>query len=251
MPTTVIKIGGNELDKPAFVKQAAEAIAKLQREQACIVVHGGGAAISRMLERLGIKPQFKENGQRLTDDDTMEVVEFILSGHVNKFLVTALLEAGVDAMGLSGVDRRLLWAEPFAADLDWVGRVVDVRTEVLTDLLDKGVVPVVAPPSNGDAGRYNVNADVAAGAISGALQADKVIFVTNVPGVKVDGEVATLLTEAEVQSLVQQGVIYGGMIPKTEAALSALAQGAQSAVITNLDGLTAGTGTVLINGKKT
>lgn len=247
MNVTVIKIGGNDLADAQFVQQVSTTITQLQQEKPCVIVHGGGAAISNMLERLGIAPQFNANGHRITDDATMEVVEAVLSGRVNKQLVTALLDAGLDAIGLSGVDRGLMRAEPFAEDMGRVGRIVKVRAEVITDLTKRNIVPVIAPPSNGESGRFNINADVAAGAIGGALRAERVIFVTNVSGVKANGAIIPELTAGEVNNLIADGTIYGGMIPKTEAALAALAQGARSAVITNIDGLSAGTGTVLIN----
>lgn len=250
MKTTLVKIGGNELDDPQFVRQAATAIHAISQHDHCVVVHGGGAVISRMLERLGIEPKFSPSGQRVTDVPTMEVVEFILCGQVNKMLVTALLDTGVDAMGISGIDRRLMWAEQLSEEIERLGRVANVRPEVITDLFAQGIVPVVAPPSNGPDGRYNINADSAAGAIGGALQADRVIFVTDVPGVKANGSIIPELVPVEVEALKADGTIYGGMIPKTEAALSALQQGARSAVITNVDGLAAGTGTVLINEEK-
>lgn len=241
----VIKIGGNDLDKPGFIPDLALAVAQAQQRGPCVLVHGGGQAISRLQERLGIAPVYV-NGQRVTDAATLEVTEMVLSGSVNKQLTRALLKAGVDALGMSGVDRGLLAVQPWSADMGLVGRIVQVRAEVLLDLCAQGVVPVISPISTGPEGGYNVNADHAAGAIAAALRADHVVFVTNVPGVKIGAEVAQHLSAADAQSLIAQGVITGGMIPKVNAALGAVASGASKAVITDLPGLAAGTGTEFV-----
>jgi len=240
----LVKLGGNELAKPDFVSRFAETIAHMQTQKPCIVVHGGGTTISGMLRSIGLDPTFNQNGQRVTDPPTMEIVELVLSGGINKLLVRALVRQNIDALGLSGVDRGLITVEPWSEDMGLVGRVVHVRSEILLDLCNQGVVPVISPVSLGPKGTYNVNADHAAGAIAGAVNAQKAIFITNVPGVKINDDVAASLTVDEVKALTAAGTIYGGMIPKTEAALNAVAQGAQSAVITNLPGLEAGTGTV-------
>ncbi len=241
----VIKVGGNDLEQPGFVEALAGTVAALQQQTPCIVVHGGGRAINQMQARLGLEPVYI-NGQRVTDDASLAVAEMMLSGTVNKQITLALLEAGVDALGLSGVDRGLLRVEPWSPEMGRVGRIVAVRADVLLSLCEQGVVPVVSPISMGPGGRYNVNADHAAGAIAAALHAAHAAFVTNVPGVQVNGQVAPALTVAEAQELIRQGVISGGMIPKVNAALAAIASGVPKAVITNLPGLSAGTGTVFV-----
>lgn len=241
----VIKIGGNDLEQPGFVDELAAAVAALHAQTPCILVHGGGRTISRLQQQLGLEPVYF-NGQRVTDDASLEVVEMALSGKVNKQLTLALLHAGVDALGISGVDRGLLRVEPWAADMGRVGRIVSVRADVLQGLCDQGVVPVVSPISMGADGRYNVNADHAAGAIAAALRAEYATFLTNVPGVQVGAQVAPYLTVGETETLIAQGVINGGMIPKVNAALAAIAGGVQKAMITNLSGLSAGTGTVFV-----
>src|SRR5690606_1540873 len=139
------------------------------------------------------------------------------SGRVNKQLVLALLRAGVDAAGLSGVDRGLLTVEPWAPDMGRVGRIVSVRTGPLFDLCAQGVVPVISPSSAGPGGTYNVKGDHAAGAIAAARQAAHATFVTNVPGVRIGDRIAPALSVAEAESLIAQGVITGGMIPKVQA----------------------------------
>lgn len=242
----VIKIGGNDLEHPGFTDDLARTVAALHAHTPCVLVHGGGRTVSRYQERLGLEPVYV-NGQRVTDDASLEVVEMALSGLVNKQLTLALLRAGVDALGISGVDRGLLRVEPWSADMGRVGRIVAVRADVLQDLCDQGVVPVVSPISMGsDGGRYNVNADHAAGAIAAALQAEHATFLTNVPGVQVGAQVTPYLTVSEAETLIAQGVINGGMIPKVNAALAAVAGGVQKAIITNLPGLSAGTGTVFV-----
>jgi acetylglutamate kinase len=170
----------------------------------------------------------------------------MLSGKVNKALTLALLRAGVDALGMSGVDRGLLQVEPWSADMGRVGRIVNVRADVLRDLCAQGVVPVVSPISMGAEGSYNVNADHAAGAIAAAVTAAHATFLTNVPGVQVNGGVAATLSVAEAHDLIAQNVITGGMIPKVTAALDAVAKGVRQAIITDLAGLSAGTGTVFV-----
>lgn len=248
MPDTlpvVVKIGGNEMDRPGFFDQLAQAVAGLQQRTPCILVHGGGRAINRLQERLGLQAIYHD-GQRVTDEAALEAVEMVLSGVINKQIVLALLRAGVDAAGLSGVDRGLLTVEPWSPDLGRVGRVVHVRTAPLFELCAQNVVPVVSPISAGPGGTYNVNADHAAGAIAAALHAAHAAFVTNVPGVRVGGTIAPTLSIVEAEDLIAQGVISGGMIPKVQAALAAVAQGVRQAVITDLPGLAAGTGTVFV-----
>jgi acetylglutamate kinase len=239
----VIKIGGNDLEQPGFIDELARSVAALQQQTPCILVHGGGQAINRMQKQLGLEPVYV-NGQRVTDDASLAVAEMMLSGAVNKELTMALLRAGVDALGLSGVDRGLLRVEPWGENMGRVGRIVNVRADVLLGLCEQGVVPVVSPISLGPDGRYNVNADHAAGAIAATLHAAHATFLTNVPGVKIGAEVAPYLTVAQAQELIAQGVITGGMIPKVHAALAAIASGVQKAIITDLPGLSAGTGTV-------
>lgn len=241
----VIKIGGNDLEKPGFIDDLAQATAALHAHTPCILVHGGGQAINRLQERLGIQPVYVQ-GQRVTDSATLEAAEMMLSGVVNKQLTLALLRHGVDALGMSGVDRGLLQVEPWSADMGLVGRIVHVRAEVLFDLCGQGVVPVISPISMGPEGRYNVNADHAASAIAAALRAAYATFVTNVPGVKIGPDVVHSLSVQQAHDLIDQGIISGGMIPKVNAALDAIASGVCKAVITDLPGLLAGTGTEFV-----
>lgn len=246
-PGLVIKVGGNELDDPAFMEGFVAAVAGL-RDQGVVVVHGGGKGIGRLQKRLGLEPRFIE-GLRVTDAPSLEAAQMVLSGQVNKRLVARLVSAGVPAVGLSGVDGGLLRVEKLhhpAGDLGLVGHIVKVNTELLAGLLGQGVVPVISPISLGlDGQTYNVNADHAALAVAQAMNAASAIFVTNVPGVLREGQVISHIGAGQAEALITEGIIAGGMIPKVRSALEAVAAGVGQAVITNFAGLQAGSGTVI------
>lgn len=243
----VIKIGGNELDDPNFVDQIGQAIAALPEPP--ILVHGGGKEIRELQKRLGVEPQYID-GLRVTDAASLSIVKMVLAGRINKQLVASLLAAGVDAFGMSGVDRSSIKAEKLLhprGDLGQVGRVVAVRTEVFRRFLDDGVTPVLSPICYGpDGSIFNVNADHVAQAVAIALQADSLVFVSNVPGVLQAGQLLPHLTSLEVEQLIQEKVIVDGMIPKVRSALEAVNGGVAAVKITNLDGLKAGTGTTIV-----
>jgi acetylglutamate kinase len=245
MTTLVLKIGGNELDDTAFVAELARVVARMRPPP--VLVHGGGKEIGAIQRALGGEPRFV-GGLRVTDEAALQAAEMVLCGSVSTRLVAALIAAGADAQGISGVDRALIRVEPARhpeGDLERVGRPVAVRAEVLRGLLDAAVVPVVAPISLGPGGTYNVNADEAAGALAAALGDAEVVFVTNVPGVMAEGAVAPQLSRAQIAELIADGTISGGMVPKVRAALTALDAGVRSARITNLAGLGQRTGTVI------
>ena len=248
-PYKIIKIGGNELFSPEFIRGLSSAIKEEQKTHACILVHGGGRAIDELMEKLQIEPHYI-NGQRITDKATLEIAEMVLSGKINKELVFELTVAGLEAIGLSGVDRKLLQVEPWGQEMHLVGRIVKVRDELLAEYCTQGVIPVISPISIGSAGKYNVNADHAAGMIAGALKAEEVVFITNVTGVLVDENVVTQLFDTEVRALIRKSTIQGGMIPKVNAALDALKFGARSAIIINLAGFRKHTGTTIIKKRK-
>lgn len=244
MTILVLKIGGNELDDATFVTNLARTVAQMRQPPA--LVHGGGKEIGMIQRALGGEPRFVA-GLRVTDDTALRAAEMVLCGMVSTRLVAALIAAGVDAIGISGVDRGLIRVEKQKhpdGDLGRVGRPVAVRAEVLRELLANNVTPVIAPISLGPDGPYNVNADEAAGAVAGALGDAEVVFVTNVPGVLVDGALAPRLSAAQVAALIADGTISGGMIPKVQAALAALNAGVYTARITNLAGLNDG-GTII------
>ena len=252
MDCIVLKVGGNELDDPAFVDGLIDAVRTLWRQHAVAVVHGGGKAIARLQERLCLTPRFVE-GLRVTDDESLDVAEMVLSGWVNKRLVGRLVAEQVPAMGLSGVDNGLFRVAKMAHrehDLGWVGEVVDTQTTDLSALLERGITPVISPISLGvDGHTYNVNADHAAAALSCALAANELAFVSNVPGVLPagGGECIPLLDDAQVASLIEDGTISGGMVPKVRSALSALEAGVPRVRITNLPGLCTDGGTCFVN----
>ncbi|HVS62776.1 MAG TPA: acetylglutamate kinase [Thermoanaerobaculia bacterium] len=232
----VVKYGGHSMT-PEGEGTLIEDVALLHRAGVRVVlVHGGGPEISELLERLGVPGRFVD-GLRVTDEPTMRVVEMVLGGGINKRLVGRLQAFGARAVGLSGKDGDLLQAVPHErAELGLVGRVAAVDTGVLTTLLDGGFVPVIAPLARGAGGvTYNVNADLAAAAIAGALEAEKFLLLTDVPGVlDVRREPPSLLSElrpGEARTLIAEGVISRGMIPKVESCLSAIDRGVRSAHI--------------------
>ncbi len=241
----VVKVGGNDLEDPGFVAGLVQAVAAMHRHTPCVLVHGGGRAINRVQHQLGLNPVYR-NGQRVTDEAALAVAEMVLSGLVNKKLTLALLQAGVDALGVSGVDRGLLQVESWSPEMGRVGRIVAVRSEVLLEWCAQGVVPVISPISLGPNGQYNVNADHAAGAIAAALHAARATFVTNVPGVLIGQQLVPNLSVTEAKELIEREVITGGMIPKVHAALAAVQAGVHRAVITDLAGLATGSGTVFV-----
>lgn len=242
----VFKIGGNQLDDPAFIAAAANVIKHLPEPP--VIVHGGGKGIKTLQQKLGIQTQFV-GGLRVTDAATLEVVMMVLCGQANLSLVAALINAGLDAQGFNGADRGLLRAQPMThpdGDLGRVGKISAVRADVIREALAAQVIPVIAPVSLGeDGGFYNVNADQAAGAIAAALGAAQVTFLTDVAGVLHDGKVIDHITQTRAHDLITAGVIKDGMAVKLGAALDALSAGVKQAMITNLDGLTNNVGTVV------
>ncbi len=245
----IIKIGGNELSDPGFVNTLAQNIARMQVEAAepLVIVHGGGRAIAEMQAKLGLKV-VKVDGLRVTDLESLSIAQMVLSGHSNKIVVKALLEAGLDALGVSGVDGGILRCrkKQYAnVDLGFVGEIVQVRADLLQQFADLGITTVLSPISLGlDGLIYNVNADEAASAVALATGASELDFVSNVPGILRDGTVIPMLTATETEQLIVDGIISGGMIPKARAALEALDQGVVQIRIVNLAGLAAAGGTL-------
>ena len=242
----VLKIGGNEIGDPAFLKRLAETVANM--DEPTVIVHGGGRAITDMQARLGLK-SVKIDGLRVTDAESLTISQMVLSGHANKTIVVALLAAGVQAVGLSGVDGGLLRCvkkQHPAADLGYVGQIVEVYPQIILSLVAQGITPVISPISLGIEGQvYNVNADEAAGALAAAVQARMLSFISNVPGVldRNDKPIPEL-TSTESEILIQSGIIRDGMVPKVQAALDVIDQGVPYARIVNLSGLPAGQGTL-------
>lgn len=243
----VLKIGGNELDDPEFIKGLVPAVKTLPETP--VLVHGGGKEIRQLQERLGVTPQYID-GLRVTDEESLALVTMVLTGRINKRLVAAFQAGGVEAFGMSGIDRAAIQAEKLehpGGDLGQVGRVVAVRAGIFKRLLEDGVMPVLSPLCYGpDGSMFNVNADHVALALARELQAETLTFVSNVPGV-LDGEGAVLarLTPAEVEGLIAAGTIGQGMVPKVRSAVEAVAEGVGAVRITDLAGLKAGTGTII------
>ncbi len=242
--TVVVKYGGNAMgDEEAALDFARDVVMLKQSGLNPIVVHGGGPQIGKMLERLGVKSEFR-NGLRVTNAATIEVVEMVLSGTVNKQMVGWINHVGGKAIGLCGKDGNMVQARKLEKrdeqgnliDLGFVGDPEVVNREVLDDIIKSDLIPVIAPVATSKTGEtYNVNADTFAGAIAGAMRAKRLLLLTDVPGV-LDGNKNLLseLTVSQTKLLMEQGVITGGMIPKVETCFYALEKGVEAVVI--LDG---------------
>ncbi len=246
--TVVIKYGGHAMVDEALSDAFARDVVLLKHLGANpIVVHGGGPQIAKLLERLGIQSEFRD-GLRVTDDATMEAVEMVLSGPINKSIVRAINAAGGKAVGLSGADGDLMRVTKATrttrdesseiekvVDLGYVGEPDKIDISVLNALMqsEKAIIPVIAPVGVGEDGRrYNVNADSAAGAVAAALQAKRLLLLTDVPGVlDKSGELIREIRRDRVDSLMEDGTITGGMIPKLETAAKAVNMGVGGAVI--------------------
>ncbi len=247
--TFVIKYGGHAMGSEELSKSFAQDVVLLKQVGINpIVVHGGGPQIGRMLERLAIKSEFID-GLRVTDKAAVEIVEMVLSGTINKEIVTAINQAGGLGVGISGKDGHLIEAKKLerkvkdpdshierVLDLGFVGEPVKVNTRVLNEITESGMIPVVAPIGLDDKGNtYNINADTAAGALAAALNARKLMMLTDVSGVlDKDGTLISELNEAEAQKLIDNGAITGGMIPKLETCMNAITRPSATAHI--LDG---------------
>ena len=220
----VVKIGGSTLGSH---DTTMEDLVALQKEgRTLVVVHGGGDAINQWLSRQGLSPKF-EKGLRVTDHETLKVVVAVLAGLVNKELVSAVQSLGGRAMGLSGIDGGFIEARIKDAELGYVGEVVQINPEPIEAILKGGYIPVIAPLGFGIKGEkgeiLNVNADTAAGEIAAALGAERLIFLTDVPGIlDSSGKSMPRLSADDASSLIGSGVVSGGMIPKVEACLRAL-----------------------------
>ena len=237
--TVVVKFGGNAMVDAALARQFADDIVLLHAVGLrIVVVHGGGPQISEAMARFGKVPEFRE-GQRVTDAETLEIVRMVLVGKVGRDIVSSINVHGPLAVGISGEDAGLIAAEARDPELGFIGDVVSVNPTIVERLLAEHLIPVVSTIGSDAAGQaYNINADAVAGALAGALGAEKVLYLTDVAGVMRDlHDPSTLMTEltpSQIRDLIAQGVIDGGMIPKTEACITALDRGAKAAHL--LDG---------------
>ncbi|MCZ0811480.1 MAG: acetylglutamate kinase [Pseudomonadota bacterium] len=232
----VIKLGGNAMGSDEAMDTFARDVVLMQQVGVNpVIVHGGGPMINQMLDKLDIKSDFV-GGKRVTDEATIEVVEMVLSGLVNKRIVQAINAQGGKAVGLSGKDASLITCDPADPALGLVGNPSEIDTSILHTLFNDDAIPVIAPLGAGRNGEtFNINGDTAAGAIAAALKADRLLLLTDIDGVRDDsGEVVTELTADQIRQMTREGTISGGMIPKTETALAAIDGGVRAVVI--LDG---------------
>ena len=229
----VIKLGGHAMIDIAALKSfARDVVLMKQCNVNPIIVHGGGPMINSMLERMEIKSKFYQ-GKRITTKEIMEVVEMVLSGTVNKTIVSALNEEGGKAVGLSGKDSSLLLCEQDGNDLGLVGAIKSVNPEVLHSFINGDFIPVIAPIGFGeDSQTYNINGDTVAGAIASSLSADRLLLLTDVEGVKnEEGVLIPQLSPFEAMKLIKKGTISDGMIPKVNTSLDAIENGVRASVI--------------------
>ena len=232
----VIKLGGHAMVSDEALETFARDVV-LMRQVGInpVIVHGGGPMINSMLDKLNIESEFID-GKRVTDSETISVVEMVLSGNVNKKIVQAINKQGGRAVGLSGKDAKLINCVQDKPELGLVGTPKDVNPEVILNLFENDMIPVIAPlGSSIDGETLNINGDTVSGAIAAALKADRLLLLTDVSGVQdKDGSIITELNSNHIKNWINDGIISGGMIPKTETALMALEGGVRGVVI--LDG---------------
>jgi len=228
----VIKYGGAAMEEESLKKEFAKDVALLKYVGINpVIVHGGGPMIGRLLKDLQIPTRFV-NGLRVTDEKTLEVAEMVLSGLVNKEIVKNINDMGGKAIGLSGKDGRLLMAKQVEnKEVGLVGEITSVDVAIIKDISRHGYIPVIAPIADGVDGRaYNINADTAAGSIASALSAEKFILLTDVEGVMgADGKLISVLKRSEIEKLIDDNVVTGGMIPKVTCCTDALKGGVREA----------------------
>lgn len=238
--TFVIKYGGSIMDNEVAKKTFVEDLTLMTSVGIkVVIVHGGGPEINKWLKRTGIQSKFIK-GLRVTDSATMEIVEMVLSGNINKRLSSSLSIRGLNAIGISGKDSNLIQAKKkfifednYKFDIGFVGDIVDINTTILFNLLKSNYIPVISPiGSDKEGNSYNINADYAAAFISGALKAEKLLIMTDIDGVYTDiTDPSTLLpsiTVEETKEFIEKGIIYGGMIPKLECCVAAINKGTKN-----------------------
>ncbi|MFL2806714.1 MAG: acetylglutamate kinase [Paracoccaceae bacterium] len=229
----VIKLGGHAMtDLTAMKSFARDIVLMKQCNVNPIIIHGGGPMINATLAKLDITSSFHE-GKRITTEEIMEVVEMVLSGKVNKSIVSALNEQGGKAVGLSGKDSSLIYCEQDTPELGCVGKIMEINPEVLNSFIDSDFIPVVAPIGYGNNSKtYNINGDTVAGALASSLSADRLLLLTDVEGVKSsEGNLIPQLDPMRARKLIKDGVISEGMIPKVNTSLDAIENGVRASVI--------------------
>ncbi|OFR66738.1 acetylglutamate kinase [Neisseria sp. HMSC069H12] len=234
----VIKYGGNAMTEPALKEGFARDVVLLKLIGLHpVIVHGGGPQINEMLEKVGKKGEFVQ-GMRVTDSETMDIVEMVLGGHVNKEIVSMLTTFGGRAVGITGRDNHFIKAEKLlidtpeqnGVDIGQVGTVADIDTRLVEGLVERGCIPVIAPVGVGQNGEaFNINADLVAGKLAEKLQAEKLLMMTNIPGVlDKEGKLLTTLTPSRIDELIEDGTLYGGMLPKIASAVEAAKSGVKA-----------------------
>ena len=232
----VVKYGGNAMINEDLKEQVMEDITLLHLIGVKVVlVHGGGPEISSLMNKIGLQPTFVD-GLRVTDKETVDVVQMVLAGKINKSLVRYLESKGGKAMGISGIDGKLIVAKKKSEALGYVGEIEKINIKPVFDLLEKGYIPVVSTIATGEDGEtYNINGDTAAAYLAGALSAKRLIMMTDICGVLRDkDDPSTLIPEikiSEAESLYESGVISGGMIPKVDCCITAIKQGVKRVII--------------------
>jgi acetylglutamate kinase len=231
--TIVIKLGGHAMTAKSSMDNFARDIVLIKQ---CgvnpVIVHGGGPMINKVLSDLKIQSQFAD-GKRITDNKTMEVVEMVLSGNINKSIVNAINNQGGKGVGLSGKDANMIQCEQDNPKLGFVGKIMNINTDIVQNFLKSDFIPVIAPIGFGVKGEtFNINGDTAAGAIASGLLADRLLLLTDVVGVKdSDNKLIHQLTIEEARSLIDGGIINSGMIPKVNTSIKAIEEGVRASVI--------------------
>lgn len=235
----VIKYGGNAMTEPALKEGFARDVVLLKLIGLHpVIVHGGGPQINEMLEKVGKKGEFVQ-GMRVTDSETMDIVEMVLGGHVNKEIVSMITTFGGRAVGITGRDNHFIikaekllidTPEQKGVDIGQVGTVADIDTRLVEGLVERGCIPVIAPIGVGQNGEaFNINADLVAGKLAEKLQAEKLLMMTNIPGVlDKEGKLLTTLTPSRIDELIEDGTLYGGMLPKIASAVEAAKSGVKA-----------------------
>ena len=234
--TVVVKYGGNAMTSDTLKEQVMEDLVLLRLVGVRVVlVHGGGPDVSEMMTKLGKKPEFVD-GLRVTDRETVDIVQMVLAGKINKTLVNLLEMKGGHAIGLSGMDGRMIEAKQKDTRLGYVGEITSVNIAPVEDLIERGYIPVVSTLGcDGEGNTYNINGDTAAAAIAGAIGAERLIMMTDIAGILYDrNDPATLIPEitvAEAETLRKEGIVSGGMIPKVECCIDAIRRGVKKVII--------------------
>ena len=236
----IIKIGGSTIDTPGLLTELAQSVKGICGDILTIIVHGGGKDIARQLDALNKEFTFVD-GMRVTDEETVKVVQMVLSGDVNKRIVNELLLQKIPAIGISGVDGGLFTASKMLSksgqDIGFVGDIESVNNDIIWGLFEAGYIPIISPVSRGiDGALYNVNADLAAGELAMALAAEDLVFISDVPGVLIGGEVRKVIRISEIEDLITNGDITGGMIPKLRSAADAVKKGVKRVHICGWNG---------------